>query len=115
MVARTEARLSRKLYRYSFQIPVALDQVEDSLLLAVMAAEGVHGQSQVRMDGEFLLDESKRACVVDATTPVGETIARVFTTFLVREFGEDAFAVERVASEERIGRPEMPLHTRNGR
>ncbi len=115
MNAPTEIHLPRTLYRYSFRPTVDLDEVEDSLLLAVFAAEGVHGHSQVRMDGEFLLDEAKRACVVDATTPAGETIAKVFTTFLGREFGEDAFTVERVASEERIGRPDMDLHARNGR
>ncbi len=107
--------MSRTLYRYSFRPTVDLAEVEDSLLLAVYAAEGVHGQAQVRMDGAFLLEERQRACVVDATTPVGETIARVFTRFLAREFGEDAFTVERVASDERVGQPEMPVHARNGR
>ena len=115
MNAATETHVTRTLYRYSFGPPVDLAEVEDSLLLAVCAAEGVHGQAQVRMDGAFLLEEATRACVVDATTPVGETIARIFTRFLAREFGEDAFTVERVASNERIGRSELPVHARNGR
>jgi hypothetical protein len=33
---------------------------------------------------------------VDAATPVGRTIAQIFTGLLSREFGEDAFTVERV-------------------
>ena len=40
--------------------------------------------------------EKKRACVVDAGTEVGRHIARIFTGFLTREFGEEAFKVERV-------------------
>ena len=35
-------------------------------------------------------------CVVDAATPVGRTIAQIFTDLLTREFSEDAFTVERV-------------------
>jgi hypothetical protein len=34
--------------------------------------------------------------VVDAATDVGRAIARIFTGFLSREFGEEAFKVERV-------------------
>lgn len=115
MNSTTEIRVSPALYRYCFGPPVDIDEAEDSLLLAVCAAEGVHGQAQVRMDGGFLLEEAERSCVVDATTAVGETIARIFTRFLAREFGEDAFTVERVAAPERIGRPAMAVHARNGR
>ena len=38
------------------------------------------------------------ACVVDAATDVGRAIARIFTGFLTREFGEKAFKVERIAA-----------------
>ena len=43
------------------------------------------------------LDNDKRSCVVDAATEVGGAIARIFTGFLTREFGEEAFKVERIA------------------
>jgi len=38
---------------------------------------------------------------VDAATDVGRAIARIFTGFLTREFGEEAFKVERVESEKK--------------
>ena len=89
--------MSRDVYRYTFDEKISLTEVRDSLFLAVFSAEGIHGRAQVRLDAAFCLDEKKRACVVDAATPVGRTVAQIFTGLLTREFGEDAFDVERVA------------------
>lgn len=88
--------MNRDVYRYSFDEKISLTEVRDSLFLAVFSAEGIHGRTQVRLDAAFFLNEKKRACVVDAATPVGRTIAQIFTGLLTREFGEDAFGVERV-------------------
>ncbi|MBI3184643.1 MAG: hypothetical protein HYZ28_21105 [Myxococcales bacterium] len=84
------------VYRYTFDEKTPQAEVRDSLFLAVFCAEGLHGRAQVRLDAAFSLDEKKRACVIDAATPVGRTIAQIFTGLLSREFGEDAFTVERV-------------------
>lgn len=88
--------MKRDIYRYNFSDDVPFRDVEESLLLAVLATESLHGRSLVRLDASFCLDEKKRACVVDAGTEVGRHIARIFTGFLTREFGEEAFKVERV-------------------
>ncbi len=88
--------IKRDIYRYNFSDDVPFRDVEESLLLAVLATESLHGRSLVRLDASFCLDEKKRACVVDAGTEVGRHIARIFTGFLTREFGEEAFKVERV-------------------
>ena len=91
--------MNQSIYRYNFDSKVQLKDVEDSLLLAVMAAESLHGRTMVRLDASFCLDPKKRSCVVDAATEIGRAIARIFTGFLSREFGEDAFKVERVGNE----------------
>ena len=78
---------------------VSTDDVETSILLSVFATEGVHGAAKVRMDGGFLLVEKRRVCVVDATTRVGATIAKIFTAVLLRSFGQDAFEVERIVDD----------------
>ena len=57
------------------------------------------GAAEVRMDGGFLLVEKRRVLVVDATTPVGLSIAKVFTGLVLREFGEDAFRVDRIVDD----------------
>ena len=94
--------MNRELYRYNFNAKVPLRDVEESLLLAVLATESLHGRALVRLDATFCLDAGKRSCVVDAATDVGRAIARIFTGFLTREFGEEAFKVERIAAESPI-------------
>ena len=95
--------MNRELYRYNFDSKVPIRDIEESLLLAVLAAESLHGRSLVRLDASFCLDSHKRSCVVDAATEVGRAIARIFTGFLTREFGEEAFKVERVGDGPVIG------------
>lgn len=95
--------MNREIYRYSFDSKVPLQDVEESLLLAVLAAEGLHGRSQVRLHAAFCLDATKNSCAIDASTEVGRSIASIFTGFLTREFGEHSFKVRRV---ERAAKPE---------
>jgi hypothetical protein len=83
-------------YRFTFTEGTPLTEVENSLFLAVFSAEGLHGRARVRLDAAYFLDQKKRACVVDAASVVGKTIAQIFTGLLGREFGDDAFTVERV-------------------
>ena len=85
-----------EVYRYRFTEGVSLRDVEETLLLAVLAAESLHGQSRVRLDAGYSIEKDKRACVIDAGTDVGRDINRIFTGLAIREFGEDAFHVERV-------------------
>jgi hypothetical protein len=96
--------MSRPVYRYTFDPKASLAEARDSLFLSVFAAEGIHGRAQVRLDAAFCLDEKKRACVVDAATPVGATIAQIFTELLIRELGADAFTVERITEPPAVGR-----------
>ena len=94
--------MAKDVYRYVFDEGVPVEDAEESLLLAVLATECLHGESRVRLDAGYFFDKVKRACVVDATTDVGRDICRIFTGFVSREFGEDSFRVERVegAAEE---------------
>jgi hypothetical protein len=87
----------KELYRYNFTSDVPLEEIEASLLLAVLATESLHGESQVRLDAAHYLDPAKRACVIDAGTPVGRDLNRLFVGFIGREFGPDSFRVDRVA------------------
>ncbi len=88
--------MSTELYRYVFTDDVPLEDIEASLMLAVLATESLHGEAQTRLDVAYLLDPAKRACVIDAGAPVGRDINRLFVGFVSREFGQDAFRVERV-------------------
>jgi len=81
--------------RFTFDTGIPLDEAESSLHLALFAAEGLFGQARVRLDTGYDLDLLSRALVIDASTEVGASVARIFTGLLVREFGERAFAVDR--------------------
>jgi hypothetical protein len=94
--------MSREVYKYVFDPSIDIADVEASLLLALLAAESLHGEAQVRLDAAHFLDPAKRACVIDAGTPVGRDINRLFVGFASREFGEDAFRVERVEKQPQL-------------
>ena len=88
--------MAKEIYRYNFDSKVSFGEVKESLFLAVLAAEGIHGRAQVKLDASFSLDRTKRSCVIDAATEVGRSIVRIFTGFVSHEFGEEAFKVERL-------------------
>jgi hypothetical protein len=87
--------MKREAYRYAFEPSARMKDVEEALLLAMLAVESLYGQSRVRMDAAYRVSAQQRACVIDAATQVGRDICRIFTGFLIREFGEGAFQVRR--------------------
>lgn len=95
------------VYRYIFSESLAFDEVEASFLLAIFAAESLHGEALVRLEAAHAMDRLKRACVIDATTTVGQDLNRLFVGFLNREFGPDAFRIERIT--EPISRTAMAV------
>lgn len=88
--------MTREIYRYSFDSSVDIAEVEASLLLALLAAESLHGESQVRLEASHAMDAEGRSCVINAGGNVGRDLNRLFVGFVRREFGEDAFRVRRV-------------------
>jgi hypothetical protein len=86
-------------YRYRFAPGVPAEEIEVSLLMAVLAAESLHGETQVQLDSGHAFDPEQRTCVIDAGTSVGRDLNRLFAGFVRREFGEDAIRVERVAAD----------------
>ena len=84
------------MYKYTFAPPVDMQDIEASFLLAVLATESLHGESQVRLEAKHTMDVDRRTCVIDAGNPVGRDLNRLFVKFVGREFGEDAFTVREV-------------------
>ena len=83
-------------YRYRFADGNHLQEAQKTLRLATLAAEGIFGEAQVQMDAACVIDESINVIVIDASTPVGKVVNRVFAIFILREFGLRAFQVVRV-------------------
>lgn len=87
-------------YRYKFRQDVDLHEAESTLLLSILAAEGLFGAARVRMDAGYAVDGSIRAIVVDASTDVGQAVCSILTAFLQREFGGSAFGVRAVEAQD---------------
>ena len=51
--------MNEKVYRYSFSNKLDIQDIEDSLFLAVFAAECLHGRSRIRLDASFRLEKKK--------------------------------------------------------
>ena len=93
--------MTKNLYRYDFVGDVNLEEVEAVLLLSVMATECLHGLQQTRLDASYLFDQKRNASIIDAGTPVGRDLNRLFTGFIVLEFGSDSFTVDRLGDHDR--------------
>jgi hypothetical protein len=83
-----------RAYRYTFAADVPSEDVESTLLLALLAVESLHGEADVRLDAGHVFDAEGRCCVIEAGTAVGRDLCRLFTGFLRREFGDYRFRVE---------------------
>lgn len=94
--------MSVEVYRYSFSDPTSMDDIESALVLAIWGAESLHSESQVRLDAGHFLDRERRACVIDAGSPVGMDVNRLFVGFVRRELGDEAFQVDRVDARTRL-------------
>jgi hypothetical protein len=86
-------------YSYRFSAAANMRDVEEALLLSTAAAEGLHGRSRVQLDASFRCDPKARTAEVDASSEVGNSIARIFTALLTTTIGEPAFRVERAVKE----------------
>ena len=64
------------------------------MLLAVIAAEALHGRAKINLDADFKVDKQARTCEVELGNEVGRDIARIMTGLLTAEIGETAYQVE---------------------
>lgn len=91
--------MSQETYCYRFAPELPLQEVEDALMLAAMAAEGLHGRTRLRLETRFQLQARERFCRIEASTTVGHDLARIFTGLLTQQFGEEGFRVDRSPAE----------------
>jgi hypothetical protein len=87
----------REMYRFEFRDDIPVEEARATMQLALVAAESLLGETRVRLDALHHFDVEGRACVIDASTPVGADLNRLFTGFISREFGAKAFTVKRLA------------------
>jgi len=86
------------ILRFTFSEGLDTGAVEGDMALAIFAAECVYGRPRVRMETAYLVDEGRRACVVDVRGEAGEAAVRVFTGLTAARLGDTAFVVRRMRS-----------------
>lgn len=86
-------------YQYSFDASIAWEDIESALLMSLWATEGLHGLSGMHLESAFTADRPKRTCTITATTQTGCDLNRIFTSFLLREFGDGAFTVQQHSAQ----------------
>jgi len=91
-------RSSRSVRRIAFNIPVDMETVEDTLLLAILVVGCLHGDAAVRLDAGYAMDAAARIVVVRDGSVISRAVAQVFVGLCAHEFGESAFAVSCVES-----------------
>lgn len=86
------------LFRYQFVPSVPAADVEVAIVLALLAAEFLHGETLVRLSVSHAFDAESRTCVIDASSGVGRDFNRLFVGFITRECGPGSFRVTPVAA-----------------
>jgi len=86
-------------YRFRFADGITNEQIEERLFLAATNTENVFGEAAMRLDASFRFDKAQRVCVIDRGTAVGRHLAKLFISYISKDFGDDAYTVERVADE----------------
>jgi hypothetical protein len=89
-------------YRYSFDKKITAQEIETTLILALLAIESLYGTTEVRLDGRYRIERKLRTCVIDAQSSLGRDLNRVFIGFLSQEFGGGSFTVERIHSTRQL-------------
>lgn len=109
--------MDKAIIRFEFVRGIDVAGVGGTLRLAVLAVEGLHGESRVRLEVRYRIDASTASVLVDGRTGPGRAVARIFAAFLSRELGADGFRVRRVAcasANGRCGEPRCAACPRSG-
>jgi len=88
--------MSGQAYRYKFRDDMALERALESLQVALLATTGLLSTKQVRLDASWMVDESIRVLVVDASTTAGIALNRIFGALLTSHPGVGTFDVRQV-------------------
>ena len=84
------------LYRFTVLIPGSRGLLDSLLRLALAETEVMHGKAKVKLETTYEISAKGPVCTVEGGTECGEHLAKLFTGFLLKKFGEQGFLVERL-------------------
>lgn len=83
-------------YVFNFKSHVDMTEVDESLMLAALATECIHGRTAIKLDAVFSLIRCKREVTIRIDSEVGKAIGLIFCGFATKEFGERSFRVAKL-------------------
>ena len=91
---------------YKFSVPKRRangDIIQAILSLAVKETELIYGRARLKLETDYKLDRKRPACLIEGGTECGEHLAKLMSGFLIKQFGENGFRVDRL--QKQGGRP----------
>ena len=89
--------MPKNFYHFRLDSDIPIEEIENTLMLALVAVNSLHGVTRVRLDCQFVLDKKRRHVLVDGNTPVGRCFARILAGFADYAYGETGFRFRRIA------------------
>lgn len=86
-------------YQFQFDDSISAGDVEETLGIAVIATECLHGEAQVQLDRCYRLNKELKLLSIEAGTDVGRDLNRLFLGFATREFGRERVRVLKMRDE----------------
>lgn len=84
------------LYRFTVLIPSSKGFLDSLLRLALAETEVVFGRAKVKLETAYEVASKGPVCTIEGGTECGEHLAKLFTGFLLKKFGEQGFRVDRL-------------------
>lgn len=72
------------------------DLMKAILIMALKETELIYGKARVKLETSYALPDKRPACTIEGGTECGEHLAKLMSGFLIKQFGEEGFRVERL-------------------
>ncbi len=89
--------MSDNILIFKFEDTIPIQDLIDTLSLARIGVESLHGAAKAQIEIRQHINERERRIAIDATTDCGRDLAKLFTGFARKEYGWQAFTIERSA------------------
>lgn len=87
------------VYKFTFRENIPVKEIEECLFWSCFNTESIFGKARFRLDSTFYFDRHSRVVVIDKSTDVGKHLAQLFASVVAREFGDEAFRIERLLAK----------------
>ena len=88
--------MSKHFYHFRFDSEIPIADLEDILMLALVALNSLYGLTRLRLDCRLILDRKRRHLLIDGTTRVGYHLALILAGVADYLLDNDEFRVGRI-------------------